>query len=168
MGINPGIYSAQRGRYFARPGNRFWPAFSRSRLSQPVRAALGRERLSPEDDGGLLSFGIGFTDIVKRATANASVLTPADYQREAPRLLERLTRCQPEVACFDGVTGYRAFARYALDIPRWDGGLGLQSETIGPARIFVAPNLSAANAHFRLEDQIAWYDRLAEYLDSTP
>jgi TDG/mug DNA glycosylase family protein len=59
VGINPAIYAVQHGHYFARPTNRFWPAFTRSRLSRPIRQALGREILKPEDDGRLLDFGIG-------------------------------------------------------------------------------------------------------------
>jgi TDG/mug DNA glycosylase family protein len=43
VGINPSIYSAERGRYFARPGNRFWPCLSRSVLSLRAREALGVE-----------------------------------------------------------------------------------------------------------------------------
>src|SRR5690348_14259953 len=79
VGINPSVYSAERGHYFARSTNRFWPAFSRSRLSLPVRQALGRERLGPEDDSLLPRFGIGFTDVVKRPTRNISLLGRDDF-----------------------------------------------------------------------------------------
>jgi len=37
VGINPGLYSVQRGHYFARSTSRFWPAFSASKLSERVR-----------------------------------------------------------------------------------------------------------------------------------
>lgn len=37
VGINPSVFSAMRGHYFARPTNRFWSAFSRSRLSRRAR-----------------------------------------------------------------------------------------------------------------------------------
>lgn len=40
FGITPRLYSVERGHYFARRTGPFWPAFSRSRLSQPVRAVL--------------------------------------------------------------------------------------------------------------------------------
>src|SRR5437868_14609564 len=88
VGINPSSYSVARGHYFARRQNRFWPAFSRSRLSRGVRAALGREQLGPEDDVGLLRHGFGFTDVVKVPSASASSLRPADYAEWAPRLAE--------------------------------------------------------------------------------
>src|SRR5207253_5359007 len=90
VGINPSSYSVARGHYFARRQNRFWPAFSRSRLSGPVRAALGRDQLGPEDDVRLLEHGFGFTDVVKVSSSNASTLRPADYAEWAPRLTERL------------------------------------------------------------------------------
>lgn len=165
VGINPAIYAVQKGHYFARPSNRFWPAFSRSRLSAPVRATLGRDRLIPSDDATLLRFGIGFTDVAKVPTTSASELRPADYAEWTPHLLARLTAYRPLVACFHGVTGYRAFVRYGLNETQDDWSLGLQRRKLGDTSIFVAPNPSGANAHFRIEDQIAWYDRLAKVLE---
>lgn len=165
VGINPGLYSVQRGHYFARPTSRFWPAFARSRLSAPVRAGLGRETLGPEDDAALLAFGVGFTDVAKVPSANAAAVRAADFAAWAPRLRERLARYQPHVACFHGVTAFRAFARYALDEAQPSANLGPQPQRVGATRLFVVPNPSPANAHFRLDDQIVWYDRLAEYLE---
>ncbi|MBI2322573.1 MAG: mismatch-specific DNA-glycosylase, partial [Chloroflexi bacterium] len=165
VGINPGLYSVQRGHYFARPTSRFWPAFARSRLSASVRAGLGRETLEPADDAALLAFGIGFTDVVKRPSANAAAVRAADFAAWGPRLRERLDHCRPRVACFHGVTAYRAFARYALGEAQPRADLGPQPQRVGATQVFVVPNPSPANAHFRLDDQIAWYDRLAEYLD---
>lgn len=164
VGINPGLYSARAGHYFARRTNRFWPGFSRSRLSATVRDGLGKEELAAEDDAILLSFGIGFTDVVKRATGNAAELHPDDYRLGAPQLLDKLRRFQPLVACFHGVTAYGAFARYALgdEGRRWV--LGVQDHMVGQTRLYVVPSPSPANAHFTLPDQIAWYDRLAAFL----
>ncbi len=72
MGINPGLYSARQGHYFARSTNRFWPAFTSSRLSAHVRAALGTDVLRPEHDAALLGRGIGFTDVVIPERGEAS------------------------------------------------------------------------------------------------
>jgi TDG/mug DNA glycosylase family protein len=167
VGINPSSYSVQQGRYFARSTNRFWPAFSRSALSAAARAGLGLERLGPAHDQALLEYGIGFTDVVKRPSNNAAALKPADYQAWAPRLLERLARYAPRVACFHGVTGYRAFLRYGLARPEPDAQPGPQPAGLGSTRLYVVPNPSPANAHLKLEDQVVWYDRLAEFLQST-
>ncbi len=164
VGINPGLYSLERGHYFARPTSRFWPAFSRSILSTRVRAALGRDMLGPGDDGRLLAFGIGFTDVVKVPSRNAAGLRRADFQEWAPQLAVRLRTYKPIVACFHGLTGYRPFVRYGLAGPGVRWSLGAQPLRADGTRLFVVPNPSPANAHARLQDQIAWYDRLAKYL----
>ena len=82
-----------------------------------------------------------------------------------PRLLTRLETYRPDVACFHGVTAFRAFARYALGEAKPSADLGGQSRRVGETHLFVVPNPSPANAHFRLEDQVVWYDRLAEFLE---
>src|SRR5256886_10084579 len=48
VGINPGTRSVVRGHYFSSPNNRFWPAFSASRLAAPIRRALGIAALGSE------------------------------------------------------------------------------------------------------------------------
>jgi TDG/mug DNA glycosylase family protein len=165
VGINPSVYSVRQGHYFARRTSRFWPAFSRSRLSAHVRAALGRDDLGPDDDARLLEFGIGFTDVVKVPSANAAQVTPSLYAEWAPILRQRIEQVQPQVAAFQGVTAYRAFERYALGVPKSAAGLGAQDVVIGRTRLFVVPNPSPANAHVRPADQVAWYDRLADFID---
>ncbi|WOJ88293.1 mismatch-specific DNA-glycosylase [Methylocapsa polymorpha] len=164
VGINPSIFSAAQGHYFARNTNRFWPAFSRSVLSQTARQGIGAADLKPEHDRLLLAHGFGFTDAVKRPTARASDLAPAEFAAAVTALVEKLAWRQPRIACFHGMMAYRQVHR-ALVGPRSDPILGLQSVRIGRSQIFVVPNPSPANAHFTLADQILWYDRLAARLD---
>jgi double-stranded uracil-DNA glycosylase len=166
VGINPSVISVENGHYFWRKTNRFWPAFSASRLSGAARRGLGVERLGPEHDRALLEYGIGFTDVVKKPSSNASAVTPADYREWAPRLRERLERYRPAVACFHGLMGFRPFLRHGLALPDASAELGPRDVTIGPTRVFVVPNPSPANAHFTPADQAAWYDRLAGYIDT--
>jgi TDG/mug DNA glycosylase family protein len=136
-------------------------------LSARVRRALQVDVLTPEHDAVLLPFGIGFTDVVKVPSANAAELDPAEFARWAPRLLARLRRYAPGVACFHGVTAYRGFARVALGAPEAGTALGLQPERVGATRLYVVPNPSPANAHFTVEDQRRWYDRLAAHLKTS-
>ncbi len=164
VGINPSIYSAQRGHYFARRANRFWPALSRSVLSVAARRALGVDALGPEHDAALLDHGFGFTDVVKRPTANAAALDPGELAAAAPRLVATLLDYRPRIACFHGVTGYRPFRRAVLRNDTLDVTLGAQEGTIGTTRLFVVPNPSPANAHATPAAQTAWYDRLAAFL----
>ena len=164
VGINPGLYSVQRGHYFARSTSRFWPAFSTSKLSERARRALGTNTLCAEHDAELPCFGIGFTDVVKRPTANAEDLNASDFEKWLPRLLDKLQRYQPLVACFHGLTAYRPLVKFALKSADPGPMLGGQREAIGATRLYVVPNPSPANAHFTLAEQTLWYDRLADFL----
>jgi TDG/mug DNA glycosylase family protein len=163
VGINPSIYSAMRGHYFARPGNRFWPCFSRSRLSLAPRSALAVAELRPEHDRALLAHGFGFTDLVQRATLRASEVAEHEFVSGVALLQAKLARYRPGIACFHGMTGYRHVHR---DIARdaSSPALGLQQAAIGETRLFVAPSPSGANAHFSRAEQTQWYDRLADVL----
>jgi double-stranded uracil-DNA glycosylase len=164
IGINPGLYSVRRGHYFARSTSRFWPAFSRSKLSERIRRELRVNTLLPEHDSDLPRFGIGLTDVVKRPSGNAAELTRSDFATWVPVLLEKLHRYAPRVACFHGLTAYRPFSLATFKASGIPAVLGPQPESIGATRLFVVPNPSPANAHFTLADQTSWYDRLADFL----
>jgi TDG/mug DNA glycosylase family protein len=165
VGINPSVFSAERGHYFARPTNRFWPCLSRSKLSSAARKGLGVDRLGPEHDRALLDYGIGFTDVVKRATPKASELAKSEFAEGVGHLVAKLERYRPRVACFHGVTGYR-HVHGLLVHARAPMTLGIQDLRIGPTRVYLAPNPSGANAHVTPADQIGWYDELAGWLET--
>lgn len=164
VGINPSEYAVRMGHYFARRQNRFWPALSASALGRPICEALGVERLEPRHDLELPRFGIGLTDVVKEPSPNVSTLTPAHFREWAPRLEARLASCAPRIVCFQGVTGYRPFLEHRRGRRAGEIPLGPQDLRVAGAVVWLVPNPSPANAHFRLEDQVAWYDRLAEAL----
>ena len=163
VGINPSVFSAQQGHYFARKINRFWPALSRSRLSLAARQGLGVERLEPVHDRVLQDYGFGFTDLVKRASPRSTDLTRAELTDGVAALARKLKRYRPRMACFHGVTVGRPVQK-VLGPQLPEAGLGLQPYTIGETRIFVVPNPSPANAHFTPADQTRWYDALADAL----
>ncbi len=152
VGLNPSEYSVREGHYFANPRNRFWQAFNASGLRP------GRE-WTPNADEALLTEGIGFTDVVKRPTAQGSGLRAADYRQWAPVLKEKLLLYQPTLACFHGLMAYKAYLRYAEDT-RASPELGLQEYRVGESRIFVVPNPSPANARYSVGDLTEWYRRL--------
>src|SRR6266545_6364508 len=102
VGINPSIYSAQRGQYFARPSNRFWAVLNQS--------SLVPERLGPADGLRLLEFGIGLTDIVKRPSHSAGEVTAAEFAAGRVELREKLLRCAPRAVCFVGKLAYQRFS----------------------------------------------------------
>lgn len=168
VGINPGLFSAQHGHYFARRTSRFWTAFSQSRLSEPVRHGLGVQLLRPEHDRELPRFGFGLTDVIKRATSNASQLSRQEFATGVPLLVVKFRHYRPRVACFHGVTAYRPFASVVFSSVCAKAPLGPQPQRVASTRLFVVPNPSPANAHFTVADQTAWYDRLAAFLEQLP
>lgn len=163
VGINPSLYSVERGHYFARPGNRFWPCLSRSKLSERARKALGVEMLLPELDRALQTFGIGFTDLVKRPSVKASDLSLKELAGGVDALLGKLRKFKPRVACFHGITGYRHVHNLLGDTSSV-AKHGFQKLALGETRIYLAPNPSGANAHFTRVDQVRAYDEISKWL----
>ncbi len=149
VGINPGEYSDRVGHYFARRSNLFWDALNAS--------GLVPEPLRPEHDYRLPGFGLGLTDIVKRPTANASLVSAAEFVRGGRMLRAKLQRFAPRLVCFVGLVGYRqAFDRKA--------GLGVQDERWGQAHLYIVPSTSPRNARYRPE-LTEWFRQLKVYLD---
>ena len=155
IGLNPSLRSVQAGVYFVNPRNRFWPALNASGLVPvPLDAsAAALERMFEVH-------GIGFTDVVKRATAGGSELRASDFRRWAPVLREKLLRYRPTIAWFHGKLAYGNFVKYSEQgspTCPW----GEQERSIEGIRVFVTPNPSPANAAFSLEELIGWYRELA-------
>jgi TDG/mug DNA glycosylase family protein len=147
-GINPGLMTAATGHHFARPGNRFWPALHRSGFTP--------RQLLPSQQRELLSYGLGITNVVARATARADELSAEEY-REGGRLLTlKVTRLRPRWLAVVGVTAYRA----AFD----DRGarVGPQARTIDDTRVWVLPNPSGLNAHWTPATLAQEFARLRE------
>src|SRR5947199_5762482 len=72
VGINPSVYSARAGHYYARAGNLFWRCLHEAGLT-PVR-------LRPEEDHRVLEWGIGITDCVKRPTVSAAEVAREEFR----------------------------------------------------------------------------------------
>ena len=152
VGINPSLRSAEVGHHFARPGNRFWPTLH--------AAGFTPRRLHPHEDAELLDHGIGVTNIASRPTRAADELSRAELE-DGARELEELVRAeQPRLVAVVGLTAYRtAFAR-----PK--AAWGLQPETIGGRPVWVLPNPSGLNAHFKPADFARVYGEARVYLES--
>ncbi len=136
-GINPSLYSAATGWHFARPGNRFWPALHLSGFTP--------RRLAPSEQHLLPGYGLGITNLVARATAQASELDAAELRAGGERLLALIQRHRPRILAIAGVTAYRT----AFGHPRAD--IGPQPQPPGGPRVWVLPNPSGLNAHWTLD-----------------
>src|SRR5207245_2401260 len=150
VGINPSLYSARAGHYYARPGNLFWRCLHEAGLT-PVR-------LRPEEDRRVLEWGIGITDCVKRPTVSAAEVSAAEFREGVDALVEKVACCRPLVVCFNGLTGYRG----AFD-PR--AGLGRQPGWVEGAAVFVVPSTSGANAGYTRAERVEWFARLRRLRD---
>lgn len=157
VGLNPSQVSVERGHYFANPRNRFWRAFDQSGLVDAT--------VTMEGDYKLPDYGIGFTDLVKRPSRQASVLRAKDYREGAPALKEKMLRWEPAIVCFQGLTVYANYLRYVEGL-KLKVALGLQTQTIGASRVFVVPNPSPANAQFSLDTLVFWFEELKKLRDS--
>ena len=160
IGLNPSLGSVRAGFYFANPRNRFWPALLASGLA-PAGLTPGEEAIARL----FAEHGIGFTDVVKRASAGGASLRAADFKRYAPELRAKLEKYRPAVAWFHGKQAYNGYLRYAEGrAPQ--GGFGAQPDLAG-CRVFVTPNPSPANAAYSLSNLIDWYRQLAVFADAT-
>ena len=136
-GINPGLYSAQVGRHFARPGNRFWKA---------LHGAGFTERLyGPEEQERLLEHGCGITNLVARETASADELDSAELVAGGRALARKVRRYRPAWVAVLGVTAYRAaFGERGAQV-------GAQPRRLAEAGLWVLPNPSGLNAHYQVD-----------------
>lgn len=137
-GINPGLYTAAIGHHFGRPGNRFWPALH--------RAGFTERQLDPSEEQELLPHGLGITNVVARATATADEVTAGELAAGGRELVEKARVFRPRWVAILGVGAYRT----AFGHPR--AALGRQEETLADASVWVLPNPSGLNAHYRLDD----------------
>jgi double-stranded uracil-DNA glycosylase len=154
VGINPSLRSAEVGHHFARPGNRFWPTLH--------AAGFTPRRLRPEDDHELPAHGVGVTNLVARPTRAAAELTPDELRTGAAALARVVARDRPRLVAVVGMTAYRvAFGRAGAMI-------GLQPDRLGGRPVWVLPNPSGLNAHFKPADFARLYAEARAYADAGP
>ncbi|MFB6633633.1 G/U mismatch-specific DNA glycosylase [Streptomyces sp. NPDC056362] len=147
-GINPGLTTAATGHHFARPGNRFWPVLHRSGFTPRL--------LRPDEQEELLTYGLGITNVVARATARADELSREEYREGGRLLVAKVERLAPRWLAVVGVTAYRT----AFGEPK--AAIGPQDRTIGSTRIWALPNPSGLNAHWTAATMAEEYARLRE------
>ncbi|GAA3793470.1 G/U mismatch-specific DNA glycosylase [Streptomyces chiangmaiensis] len=151
-GINPGLMTAATGHHFARPGNRFWPVLHLSGFTPRL--------FKPSEQAELLTYGLGITNVVARATARADELSAEEF-REGGRILDaKVERLRPRWLAVVGVTAYRAAFGDRKAV------VGPQERTIGSSRIWVLPNPSGLNAHWTAATMAQECGRLREATQS--
>jgi TDG/mug DNA glycosylase family protein len=137
VGINPGLYSAQRQHYYAHPGNGFWRELSAS--------ALVPRTVGPGDDRELFAaLSIGFTDVVKRVVTDSSDVSDAELRAAVPAFRRRIAYARPRGVCFTTTRGFAACFPKVRASSTW----GRQPVALEGADVWVMPSTSGrAVAH---------------------
>jgi len=150
VGTAAGRRSAAVGHYYAHPGNRFWPTLHETGLTP--------RRYDPHEFPRLLEFGIGFTDVAKRASGMDHEVPASAF--EPMGLRARLRTHRPRFVAF---TSKRAasfwFGRRTKHI-----AIGLQAPVDGEPAIFVLPSPSGAASRYW---SIAPWHELADLIRQT-
>ncbi|TFK70692.1 DNA glycosylase [Pluteus cervinus] len=94
-GINPGKRSAEIGHHFGGPTNHFWPCLFESGLTPA--------RLRPQQDGTVVDFNLGLTNLVSRPTAQEGELGKAEFPKAVPTFLAKVAYFRPRIVAFVGM-----------------------------------------------------------------
>ena len=124
-GSAAGTRSAQLRQYYAGPGNKFWPTLH--------EVGLTPRRLAPAEYPLLLELGIGLTDVIKDQSGPDAQL---DFRRADPDALRaKILRHAPRCLAFSSKTAAQTVLGRKV-------AYGVQPETLGETRIFVATSPS--------------------------
>ncbi|XP_065370779.1 uncharacterized protein Tdg [Calliphora vicina] len=154
IGINPGLFAAYKGHHYAGPGNHFWKCLYLSGLTQ--------EQMNADEDFKLIKYGIGFTNMVQRATKGSADLTRKEIKEGSRILLEKLQRFRPKIAVFNGKLIFEVFSG------KKDFNFGRQPECVEGTDTFiwVMPSSSARCAQLpRAADKVPFYAALKKFRD---
>lgn len=130
-GTAPSRASATARAYYAKPGNRFWPALH--------EAGFTPRRFNPAEYAKLLELGIGLTDLCKGHSGNDDQLPEGAL--DAPGLREKIARYRPAAVAFTSKNAAKAFLGRDVDY-------GWQPERVGQTRLFVLPSPSGQARRF--------------------
>ena len=140
-GTAPSRASAAAKAYYAKPGNRFWPALH--------AAGFTPRRFHPSEYAALLALGIGLTDLCKGRSGNDDELPEGSLDRESLR--RKIARYRPRAVAFTSKNAARAFLGREV-------GYGWQAEGEEGTRFFVLPSPSGQATRFWDE---RWWRELA-------
>ncbi|KAL7307334.1 hypothetical protein TKK_0000524 [Trichogramma kaykai] len=125
-------------------------------------SGLTPEPLTADDDYKLLRLGIGFTNMVARATKGSADLTRKEIKEGSLILLEKLKKYKPKIAVFNGKLIYEVFSG------KKEFGFGRQPQLLEGTSTYmwVMPSSSARCAQLpRAADKVPYYAALKKFRD---
>ncbi|KAL4941895.1 uracil-DNA glycosylase-like protein [Aspergillus oleicola] len=169
VGVNPGIATGQTGFAYAHPSNLFWKLLHWSGIT-PIRHPPSDTYKLPE------LYNIGNTNIVERATRDASMLSKAEMDAGVPILEAKIAAQKPQVVCLVGKSIWESVwrARKGRAIRKEEFRYGWQDteENMGVcvedgwegARVFVATTTSGLAAGMSMAEKRAVWDDLGAWV----
>ena len=170
IGVNPGLRTATAGHAYAHPSNLFWKLLHSSGCT-PRRCAPKEDRVLPQ------LYSLGNTNIVTRATKDASELSKAEMDAGVAVLEEKVARHRPESVCIVGKSIWESIwrVRHGKNIKKEEFKYGWQDERMGVvtegeeewkgAKIFVATTTSGLAASMSLAEKEAIWRILGEWVE---
>ncbi|MDE3015424.1 MAG: mismatch-specific DNA-glycosylase [Pseudomonadota bacterium] len=134
-GTAPSRISAREKAYYANPGNQFWHALHRVRLTPRL--------FHPQEYPKLLSLGIGLTDLCKTCSGNDDELPPEALEREA--LKKKIRRYKPKLVAFTSKNAASIYFGHKVEY-------GLQNETLNDTQFYVLCSTSGRARRFWKEE----------------
>lgn len=150
-GINPGMWSGATGFHFAKPGNRFWKTLHLAGFTERL--------LHPSEEHELLENRYGITSFCRRTTARADELSSEEIVQGGKLLVKKIEKFKPQNLAVLGIGAFRT----AFQNPK--AQLGLQTEKIGGANVWLLPNPSGLNAHYQLNDLAKLFGEVRRNVD---
>ena len=134
-GTAPSNASAAAKSYYAKPGNKFWPALH--------QVGIAPRRFAPHEYPHLLLLGIGLTDLCKVHSGIDSALPDDAFDLDAFR--QKIEKYQPALVAFTSKNAAQSALGHAVDY-------GRQDDVWGATRFFVLPSPSGlATRYFKLD-----------------
>lgn len=153
VGANPGQKSDRIGHYYAHPTNHFW--------SLLYESGIVPTRLTPEEDSKVLDFGIGLTDVVRKATRRAQDATKLINDQQILELEKKINLYRPKIICFNGKTAYQFFSG------KRDFQLGLQHDKLFGSILYIIPQTSGLNASYSYRQKLEYLRKLKQLCDDS-
>lgn len=149
-------HSAKLGSYYAGENNMFWRILYDTGLTDRL--------LHTSEYLDLLNYGIGLTDIAKKAAGVDAKISRHEYDLEG--FTQKMTLFRPSIICFNGKAAAALYFswQYQRKLKTKEVDYGLNPMKDGKFSIFVAPSTSGAAKRYW---EPGYWHQLASLLNKT-